>query len=1359
METLFLASENGTVFLWETDRTGLRIHELASLDTLQQASNGVVDIEKSDILDTSVAGQSYRMYIMPIRVLLSEAGQNNSASLEKTKWILGGLVPQSEYRQESLALDPNMALFLSFLVISGFLLVPFIRIITMGPKERLKVGNILYLVIALIFGSGLAGLWLADLVYFSPLKQNVSEQMDKTANRLAINIDTELQNAINELKRKSSEFEQKYYEAVKNLPHADSTVSDSLLMRTTIGFQPDELDSTYLQYQMVFWTNSEGMQIAKWTPRNRNTSRISLSSREYFRAISDDRAWTASFYTDDKSNTCTTSELSTDTGSTYFIESIRSMTTGENIAALSIPRVLPDSSKEAKGGIAAMTMQLASLTNPVLPAGVGFAVIDEEAKTLFHSRSERVLDENFVEETGNEELLRSLLAARTCADIEMKYEGENKLMVIRPLPGRPLFLILYKDLSLVDTVRFEAWFEGGALLGIWVVCILLLIFLLELLPGSRLDWLWPDLENPGKYTIFVLYSIPFILYLLFRAGTVEHLHIHPASLLIPLLYLGLGLVILSRGYPPQAQNNKHLIGWVLFSVAFLMLFIFTFVSFIPSNFLLYFAMLMSLAIVFVWLRMSDVQKYIRRWSKDSSPKMLYTAAMVCGLIVLGLLPGYLSYRFTFQDHNEHLVKYHQIELAKSLEERRNRIRDLMEDTWEVTDVWNESEYAEIFGKDYYDMAFDSLIFRTQITDSSGIDSDTDDHQDHDPDRSYLHQSMHALLGNRIPFLTDVSIQMRQLSSEQSDRKWIPQGENAIAYIGGGPTAIISDLNVPDSWADVWRFPILLAVVSLLFLVVYRVSRRIFFDYLEHSEPLTLEDILPKPNEAWRSTILVGTRSISRMPLHDRGSEVYYIDLISDIEDPAELNTMLKKELPKEARVICLDYFDHRIDEIKRNEALLEFLEKYVTPNTGLPVILFTSQEPDNVLLTSQIPDTQKEEMRKRWDRVLGRFSKMVLSDYVSEKPFKALVQLRTIQKVLDDLDTLLQKLNQELPGYQSGRKNPDITEPLVELSLKTEWLNEEILKLLTLNSEFSKQHRALASQIITDRIILEDMKTLIERMESDKVSSKKIDDYLEKLTNHSDTSHILFDRLAEISFDKSQPVDGYSDYPTEHLILNYLNRLSIWFLVDSEREAERVVYRDRKQVEEICATLLEECGKHERLHEIGEQLLYRPDWHSLTRKEIIDLVREGAEAHYRARWAILSHGEKLVAAQLSRGAVVNPKSHRAISSLFSRGLIKRSPELRLDNVSFAGFVESTVSDDQLIGWERAGIPSTWEMIRAPLVIALIVVALFLFWSQREFLGNTIAFLGTIGVGVGAIFNLLSKFSHITGSSDAGNSGK
>jgi hypothetical protein len=1360
METIFISDEGGSVFMWETDRTGIRIHELAALDTLQIiGNNGAGGVGVSDIVNITITGQEYRFYLLPLRINLKpKLQENDNQDAAYTKWILGGMVPASEYRQQSLSIDPAVALWLGFLVIAGCLAVPFVRVFTMGPKERLRAGYLFYLVSTLILGTGFLGFFLADGGHYQQLKNEVKEQLAATADAIVTNINTELRIAMQELDNHTSELDGLIKEVGAAFFNPDIRELDEIRMRETIYNKNFDLSDTlgfYPHFHMVFWTDSTGMQIAKWTPRQQNTPRISVSNRGYFRAIDQNRGWNLSLSKNFNSTT-------------YYIESIRSWTTGENLAAISVPWHYRINDEGDRRGIAAITTKLASLTQPVLPAGVNLAVVDANARTLFHTRPERILDENFAEETNNPNLLHSYLAARAFEDhLELKYGERRKMMILRPLADRPLFLIVFKDKALIDTVRFEAWFEGGALFGIWVILLLFLIFLLNYLASTRMAWIWPDLERPGKYVALVFISVPFIILFIHYSMQHGHLHIHPATLLAPVKFLGLALVVLSWGKRPNPRSVESHLGWVVFLLAVISLLVSSF-YFDPFPGTEVFAAAVSLILVVIWLRASRIRNYVNRWAKDVSPRWAYTTAMVSGLLLIGLLPGYLSYLFTYHDHSEHLVKYHQLELEEALTERRIRVEHLLSDSLN-SDHWNKPKGHT------YDLAYDSLIFGTTLnigrftknkydTLSNNKDNKNQHHTDSDHHhKTDLHDAMHGLLGNRIPFLTEASIKMRQLSADSIERVWDhSEKDNLIQLQRGKDSPITSRLPEAADRSTSLRALIVIIVLGVLLLIVYYVSRWVFFINLEHSAPLSLKDVLPKLGEKWKNMILVGTGSISRQPLREleQNGEVHFIDMISlkagyESDDP-----------PRTAKVIFIDHADHRIEEPDWNKALLGFLEKKLFTEGSLPVIMITGRDLSEIIPSLDADGDQGNEMKRRWNRVLSRFTKVLLSDNVPSGSFEVTMRLRLIQKISRDLEELAgiiarDSAEQTIESY----KNLEEEETANTAPVKMEWLKQELTVLDRLLNP-GKYHSSVKPPDYSADKLDKEITAIEELLGS-------ITEVREKRADKKRTIHTFADILGDLSSDAEyckEKAREIADMATGKISKNKklkdsdtsviewfklkLKRLyystAIWIGPTKKLKAERKMFREKKNTGKVFRALLRECGRHERLQEIGLQIMSRPGWPELKETEIIDLVKESAETYYANRWAILTQPERLVAAQLAKGAVVNPNSQQAVTRLYARGFITRKPELGLENESFARYIVESVPPERLLEWEREDIPSTWGLIRGPIFIALILTAIFLFWANQELLSNTVAFLGTIGVGLAAILNLLSKLNRGTG---------
>ena len=74
-----------------------------------------------------------------------------------------------------------------------------------------------------------------------------------------------------------------------------------------------------------------------------------------------------------------------------------------------------------------------SLTSPVLPKNLQFAVVDRAGRVLFHSDTTRTLAENIFQESENNPTLRSLVASRDRGAFTGRYLGRAHRFYVAPL--------------------------------------------------------------------------------------------------------------------------------------------------------------------------------------------------------------------------------------------------------------------------------------------------------------------------------------------------------------------------------------------------------------------------------------------------------------------------------------------------------------------------------------------------------------------------------------------------------------------------------------------------------------------------------------------------------------------------------------------------------------------------------------------------------------------------------------------------------------------------------------------------------------------------------------------------------------
>ena len=181
--------------------------------------------------------------------------------------------------------------------------------------------------------------------------------------------------------------------------------------------------------------------------------------------------------------------------------------------------------------------------------------------------------------------------------------------------------------------------------------------------------------------------------------------------------------------------------------------------------------------------------------------------------------------------------------------------------------------------------------------------------------------------------------------------------------------------------------------------------------------------------------------------------------------------------------------------------------------------------------------------------------------------------------------------------------------------------------------------------------------------------------------------------------------------------------------------------REERRIERLRKVLDYESRTHPALQEIVRHAERRERFHELTPDALLDQIREMADSYYHALWSILEREEKVVVAQLAAGAVVNPKSVRAIRRLLARKILVRRPELALMNASFARFVREEISMSTVAVWEREEPVSAWQRLRFPILLAVGAVAAFLFVTQRPTFDLVIAILSAAVVGTTAAVRL------------------
>ena len=198
----------------------------------------------------------------------------------------------------------------------------------------------------------------------------------------------------------------------------------------------------------------------------------------------------------------------------YYLDQIISWTSGVFTSVLSVP--------SAVEGLQVVTISfnMKSLQNPVLPKGFRFAIIDDQAKVLYHSETSRNLNENLLNEFSEKEKLKNCLEARTKDIFATSYFSRQYNISVEPVKSLPYFIVIFEDTSFKETMDIEIYsftFSMMLLLFLFLICQLFSVFLVSskrsFFKKQLFDtsWVGPKISSYNQYNLAALANIFIII--------------------------------------------------------------------------------------------------------------------------------------------------------------------------------------------------------------------------------------------------------------------------------------------------------------------------------------------------------------------------------------------------------------------------------------------------------------------------------------------------------------------------------------------------------------------------------------------------------------------------------------------------------------------------------------------------------------------------------------------------------------------------------------------------------------------------------------------------------------------------------
>ncbi|SDG74893.1 hypothetical protein SAMN04487996_122153 [Dyadobacter soli] len=460
----YLIIADGGKIIYQTFSSG--IIELCE-DSLQKACT---PFQEKSVRNIRLGSTDYKMFLQKVKL-----GPSHSV-------IVAGLLQKQKYQHLKTGLPENVVVSMLVAVLAVILTLPWIKLYHIGNQDRLTVFDGLFAFVSALLL--IAFLTFAFLNYNAPMRPEDGSQ--KISSR----------NLANGLK---TAFESDIVKALNGLSKIDSLVANAGLVTPAFDSIPRILAA--LDAAEVFWLDRSGKELYNRNKR-KNTPLGNYADRSYYKQLAENRPY------------C----LKNPKLPCFGLEQVVSWTTGSfvTVVSTSVP-------SKNSASYAAIAFNPKSVTNPLLPAGFTFAIIDRAGNVLYHSNPFKNLNENLIEEFADATLLREALSGSEDVSMRAKYSGNPSDVYISPFRDLPYFMVIFDDTgfaSVRDTKVFVFTFTLLLLFFIFLVVHFLVIYLLYQRPSFLkkhyfdITWLGPSMRFRPRYLIVFGFNCFIILLLL-----------------------------------------------------------------------------------------------------------------------------------------------------------------------------------------------------------------------------------------------------------------------------------------------------------------------------------------------------------------------------------------------------------------------------------------------------------------------------------------------------------------------------------------------------------------------------------------------------------------------------------------------------------------------------------------------------------------------------------------------------------------------------------------------------------------------------------------------------------------------------
>jgi hypothetical protein len=1037
-DTLFVATRDGTVLYQQGEKRGRELW-IANLKKFLADDGKEQDLstfaQSTSQIDVSFAGTPYKLFLRPCCNIWeasyeqpSQANNKNDVGQRSLEWVVGGAVRSSILSTRSWQISFTVGITLIALFVLSLLSLPFLRVFAIGAEEKVRMADALWVGFTAIVGVGLLTIILLDLHAYQALTSQIAKNLEKLAGQIDIQMNDEITEAWSQLDSLNGSVQIRLGKRLAQATDCKSIVATGkenyLQDREPFIWHPPLLVGSYTDFERFTWTDSTGQQCFKWSLGEATDPLVhDVTSRHYFRAAIDKGA---------------------------AIEPIFSVATGNRVLVLA-SRI--NSTRQPFVGV--LGIEMSSLNWPVLPPGYGFAVVDETGDVLFHSQPRRAGYENFFEETDNDSTLKALVDARRSGYQEGSYMGRGHQFWVKPImpPRRfqapPLWtLIVFSDKGEKRAFNVDVVTTAMLFLVLYLLVYMVGCWLLRAAHRSyRAGWLWPEKKGDSRDKVHLGLTVLYLLALVAYAVAIYLLD-GIALLWFAFAFSWAVLLVSYRLCVRTIRPSRQFLLGIGLAVALLLIYLAPgggkalFPRSLEARNILF--GLISLGLWGGFFLHTGVRRFA-----PSPPRWIYLAAASLLLTLTAAMPALAFFCVAHRAHIETRIKRGQLELARGLELRDERIQESYAEFRKTTSLQDLHSTALLnnivkqrLGKHwdlYAHFFFNTPREEQKMQPSRGDQAQEvraallmagtkggreENHEEQEGESRLLPQFAQKIL----PLYNEDFIHVRWLFEDADPSgdlawRWMRSRDGKLELVPGSSAKdhlisvipSVSLLGVPLLW------PFSLLFLGGVILGVARfIAQKFFFFGLPTPEVIEPRNMV---SVSAQNFILVSAR-IDEVAKEFAEESVPLIDL-RELASREDLLRCLERADLVSGPKICLHHFEYHLQDQEHNLLKLELMEElilgrdkpvvvlshvvpawYLLDRRPVPAAEDRELEPEKAAKRLESVERAHKEVQERWRNVLRRFLIWVYRD-------RANTNL---------LGSSLQKIRQERASTDSPRR-------------------------------------------------------------------------------------------------------------------------------------------------------------------------------------------------------------------------------------------------------------------------------------------------------------------------------------------------